>query len=183
MDKKQINEAAKQLSAGAIGVIPTDTIYGISASIANKEAIERVYEETGRPTSKPFIILINDTSQLKDLGIYLTQNQLHLLKKVWPGQTSVVIPVNDKNLGYLHRGKNSLAFRLPKLDWLRNLIQLTGPLIATSANLSGLPTPNNLIEIKRQLPGLDFYYEGKVGKNASRLVLLNQDGSLTPLER
>ncbi len=183
MDKKNIHELAANLKSGAIGVIPTDTIYGIAASIHNKEAVERVYRRTGRPSSKPFIILISGLAQLKEFEIELKPGQIKSLESVWPGPVSVIIPVRAEKLSYLHRGKNSLAFRLPDLEWLRSLVDLSGPIIATSANLSGLPTPRNIDEIKQQLPALGFYYEGTVGTSPSKLLALRTDGKLEQIGR
>lgn len=183
MDARQISTIAELLKKGSVGVIPTDTIYGIAASIFNKKAVERVYKETKRSPAKPFIILISNFQQLEDLEIIINDNQKNALHGIWPGPVSAVIASKNENLKYLHRGKNSLAFRLPDLEWLRDLLNLTGPLIATSANVSGLPTPGNLEDIKKQLPGLDFYYEDKVGRAASKLMILDADGGLKELSR
>lgn len=183
MKSKEINSAGEAILDGSVGVIPTDTIYGVVASVFNEESIERVYKETGRPTGKPFIILVSGYEQIEDLKIAITDKQRAVLQTLWPGPVSVILDTYNEAAAYLHRGKNSLAVRLPGSKWLKELVERTGPMIATSANKAGLPTPDKLEEIKRQLPNLDFYYDGPVGKTASKLVSLDKDGNIKEFPR
>lgn len=170
------------LQSGKIGVMPTDTIFGIVALAINPESIARIYEAKGRPTHKRVIHLISDMSQLELLGIYPTDSHRVTLNTIWPGPVSVDLKCDD-TLPHSHAGEYSIAVRMPKDQWLRDLLAQTGPLIATSANKSGLPTPDNLNEIKTQLPGLDFYVDGPVGSTPSRLARLSDSGEITWLTR
>jgi len=183
MDKVQMKELADSIKAGKVGVLPTDTIYGICASALDRRAVEKVYERTRRPSSKPFITLISHLDQLKHLNIQLNSVQLNALKKVWPGPVSAIFNCPSRIHHYLHRGGNSLAVRLPQTEWLRELITLAGPIIATSANMSGQPTSDIIDEIKVQIPGLDFYVAGPVGSEPSKLVVVDDDGLFQWLER
>jgi L-threonylcarbamoyladenylate synthase len=183
MNEVQINSAVQLIRDGKVGVIPTDTIHGISAKADDPALIEQIYRIKGRPHSKPFVILINDVRHLNQFGIKLSGAHLKALESVWPGPVSAILPCPGKEFEYLHRGRKSLAFRLPKLDWLRGLIAQTGPIIATSANLSGETTHSSIEKIKQQLPGLDFYLEGEVSGTPSKLVILQADGSLKTLPR
>lgn len=183
MNQEQIENITEKINKGAIGVLPTDTVYGIVASVRHQDAIEQIYRETSRPARKPFIILIGSRVQLKELSIELSAEQETVLNGLWPGPVSVILPVQAPNLDYLHRGMNSLAVRLPDLEWLRTLIEKTGPIVATSANISGQPTPGQISQIKKQLPGLNFYVEGIVQPEPSKLVKIGLDGTLEWLER
>lgn len=183
MNNEQAQDIVERLKRGEVGVMPTDTIYGIVALVRFRESIERIYNLKRRHSGKPFIVLISDVSQLPLLGIYTTSKQLKAAESQWPGPVSVILPSPEPALLYLHRGLDSLAVRLPKPAWLREIVKQTGPMAATSANLSGQPTQDNMREIKRQLPGLDFYLEGTVGKVASKLVRAKTDGTLEQLSR
>lgn len=167
-----------KIQSGAAGVLPTDTIYGIAASTDLPEAVERIYEVKGRPHDKPFIILISSIDQLRGFSITLNEAQIAALEKIWPGAVSVILPCPNEEFTYLHRGKQSLAFRLPHLTWLQELINATGPIIATSANQAGQVMPKSMDEIMRQLPGLEFYIDGPTNDEPSKLARLMDDGTI-----
>jgi L-threonylcarbamoyladenylate synthase len=183
VSQENFQDLITRIRAGQIGVMPTDTIYGIVASVKFPESIEKIYQLTGRPGHKPFIVLISDHAQLSDLKIKPTEKQIEALGKLWPGAVSTILPCNSSEMGYLHRGKKSIAVRLTNLDWLNKIINETGPIVATSANLPGEPTPNQISQIREDLPDFDFYVSGEVGDSPSRLVQINQDGSLFWIER
>lgn len=173
------------LKDGAIGVVPTDTIYGISCSALDAESTERVYRVRGRDRTKPFIILI---SSIDDIVLYFDQNIAHyeraLLEKVWPAPVSIILPCPDNAFRYLHRGVKSLAFRIPDDAILRALLKKTGPLITTSANPEGSPPATTIAEARGYFGDqLDFYVD--VGECAGQpSTLLRFDGDeLTVLRK
>ena len=183
MNPNQIQLAINYLQSGKIGVIPTDTIFGISTNALDQSSVEMIYEIKGRHTTKPFIVLIGGIAQLSLFNITLNSAQSESLTKIWPGQYSIIIPCEQPEFNYLHRNTNSIAFRIPDNNELLEIINATGPIVATSANISGLPTPQNINEVKTQLPSLDFYIDGTVGIKPSRLGVLNQDGTISWIER
>lgn len=183
MNKSTQLELISRINSGQVGVMATDTVYGIVASVKFPEKIEYTYEITGRPKHKPYIVLVSDFSQLDDLGIELSLPQKKSLKDVWPGAVSVILDSDSSEVQHIHRGKYSIAVRLPNSDWLKNVINETGPIIATSANLSGQPTSDNLEKIKSDLPQLDFYFEGQVTDSPSKLAKVTVDGKLSWIAR
>lgn len=152
-------EVAQLLISGAIGIVRTDTLYGIVAKAANERAVERVFEIKGRSEHKSPIVLISSQSQLYDeLSVELE----HILKDVWPGSVSVIIPSTNAPL-WIQRGNNSVAYRLPDQPNLIELIALTGPLIAPSANPQGLPPACSISEAKEYFGDtIDFYVDGGI---------------------
>lgn len=136
-EKRNLKKISEQLLRGEVVVIPTDTLYGLLA-IAHITTVNRVYQLKGRSPSKPVIILISDFDDLGNFEISLTDWQERQLTKYWPGKVSVILPCETENLEFLHRGTKSLAFRLPTDPLLKSLLELTGPLIAPSANPEGL---------------------------------------------
>lgn len=163
--------------------MPTDTIFGLVGSALDKGVVERIYEIKGRPGHKPFIILISQLDQLELFGINISEVQKESLASVWPAPVSVIIPCPNDEIEYLHRGRRSLAFRLPEPEWLRDLVIKTGPIIATSANLAGEPAVDTIEKAKINLPGLDFYIDGEVGNEPSKLMKLESNGQLNPVVR
>lgn len=126
--------------------MPTDTIYGIVGLAKDSEIVERIYQVKDREHTKPFVVLISDYSQLSSLGIAIDTEQKQYLGTVWPGPTSVIMPTRE--MEHLHRGKNTLAVRMPKDQWLRDLIGQTGPVVATSANIAGKDYVHDLTDIE-----------------------------------
>lgn len=165
-----------------IGVMPTDTIYGLVGSAFSHKAVERIYRARKREGNKPFIVLIDSIEDLSRFGIKKDKRLDSFLKKVWPGPISVILPVKNKTFLYLHRGKNSLAFRLPKDKWLRNTLKKTGPLVAPSANPAGMPPAKNIKDAKkyfgdRTCPartgggGVDFYLDRGTKKGTPSILI------------
>ncbi len=175
-------ELAEKIRNGAVGVMATDTIYGVVGSALLSDVSDRIKHIKKRDVSKRFIILIGNRGQLPSLGITLTDSQLDSLNEVWPGPVSVAIDCDD-TLDYIHNGHKNIAVRLPADTALRQFINQTGPIIATSANISGQPTSSDINDIKSQLPGLDFYVAGQVAELPSRLARLEPDGQITWLNR
>lgn len=158
------------IKVGGVGVLGTDTLYGLVGSALSPEAVERIYNLRKRNKKKPMIILIGS---LSDLKLFKVEKE-RLLNKIWPGKVSVILPCPYKKFVYLHRGTNSLAFRLPNKENLIRLLKKTGPLIAPSANLSGLKPAETIEEAKRYFKDkVDFYAdEGKLSSLPSTLIAI-----------
>lgn len=140
---------------GAVGILPTDTVYGLVARATDKEAVSRLYSLKGRD-KKPGTIIAGNIEQLVNLGI--KRRYLKAAEQFWPGAVSVEIP---HHIDYLNQGTNRQAIRLPKDEQLTKLLLETGPLQTTSANLPGKP-PANTINQARAYFGdkVDFYIDG-----------------------
>lgn len=149
---------SKLKQEGAIAVIPTDTVYGVVARAEDKTAVTRLYE-LKRRENKPGTLIAANIEQLEALG--LKRRYMTAVEQYWPGAVSVIIPCADPNLEYLHKGKMSLAVRIPADKELIALLQQTGPLISSSANDPGEPTATNIDEAKKYFGDeVDFYADG-----------------------
>jgi L-threonylcarbamoyladenylate synthase len=147
------------LRGGAVGFMPSDTVYGLSCSALNQEAVERIYELKGRDSFKPCIVLLADIHQATELGI--DEHSLEPIQKLWPAALTFVAPAGVTTPEYLHRGTSTIAVRVPKDKPLQRLLYKTGPLISTSANTQGEQTAQNVEEAKRYFGDkLDFYVDG-----------------------
>ena len=153
-----MNAAEHLLKPGAIAVIPTDTVYGLAARATDRNAVDRLYKLKGR-TDKPGTLIAADLQQLEDLG--LKHRYLKAVEQFWPGAVSVVIPVSNPELSYLHQSKMSLAVRLPDDAKLQKLLRQTGPLLTSSANHPGQPIAGTIEQARRYFGNeVDFYEDG-----------------------
>ncbi len=163
--------AAQRLRAGEVGVIPTDTLYGTLGSALKPSVVERIYDLREREREKPMIVLVSGWEDFDRLQIQIADRTRSLLERVWPGPVSVVVAVPSPALRYLHRGTNSIAFRMPNKPQLREMLKATGPMVAPSANMAG-EGPAVTVEEAYAYFGDEVFYldEGKLNNPASALV-------------
>jgi len=180
---KKLKRIAEILKNGGIGVLPTDTIYGLVGSAQNQKTIRRIYGLRKRDFRKPLIILISSLKDLKLFSVKLSTKTKRLFNKLWPGKVSVILPCPSKKFSYLHRGTKTLAFRLPREKFLREFLKMSGPLVAPSANLQGLPSASTIKEAKKYFGAkVDFYVNvGKLNSAPSTLISV-RNGKITVLK-
>ncbi|MGB4759573.1 MAG: L-threonylcarbamoyladenylate synthase [Candidatus Saccharimonadales bacterium] len=172
-------QAAPLLLAGQIGVIASDTVYGVVACADNQAAVARLYTLKHR-YGKPGTIIAAHIEQLVDLGI--PRRYMVPVEGYWPNPISVVVPTGP-NLDYLHLGKGSLAVRVPADDDLRALLEQTGPLLTSSANHPGEPTATTIDMAQDYFEGnVDFYADGgDLYGNASSTIIRVVDDAIEVL--
>lgn len=157
---------------GAIGVLPTDTIYGLVGSALSKRAVDRIYKIRDRNAKKPMIILIGSVRELSHFGVRPDARIGVLLKKLWPGPVSIILQCRSKKFEYLHRGTKTLAFRVPSDKWLQRLLIHTGPLVAPSANKEGKKPAITIQDAKKYFGGkVDFYIDAGAQHGNSSTVI------------
>ena len=171
------DEIIHTIKKDGIGIVPTDTLYGIVGSAFSKQAVKRIYTVKGRDENKPFIILVSSVSDLKKFGIVVSLFQKKFLENIWPNSVSVIIPCPLKKFEYLHRGSRSLAFRLPKNKKLQQFLKKTGPLVAPSANPQGEKPAETVREAKKYFgTHIDFYVsDGRKNGKPSTIVSLENE--------
>lgn len=163
------------LKGDGVGVLPSDTIYGLSCLALNQEAVERIYQLKGRDYHKPLIILLANIEQAGQLGI--EPNVLEPVRKLWPAPLTVIVSTGQMTPEFLHRGMHALAVRIPNNAELRELISEIGPIVSTSANVQGQKPANSVAKAREYFGDrLDFYIDAGVLNNMpSTLVRLKND--------
>ena len=169
-------QVAALLGGGYVGVLRTDTLYGIVCKADDEKAVNRVYELKNRNERKSPIILIASTDQLYDKP---PQSAKKILEELWPGPVSIILP-SELAPKWLRRDNASIAYRIPDSGSLRRLLQVTGPLTAPSANPEGSTPAMNIDEAYHFFGDeVDFYVDGGTVKDSqpSQLVRINGDGT------
>ncbi len=143
-----IEAAVEALLAGRPAVIPTDTVYGIAVIPSRPDAVASVFKIKGRSRDKGLPVLVSSVEQLE--GIVVPNPRAKALaKRFWPGPLTMILPAAkgfDVDLGGL--GDGTVAVRVPALDITRELLEKTGPLAVTSANLSGMWAATTVAEAR-----------------------------------
>ncbi len=180
----------RSLEKGGVAVMPTDTIYGIVGQALNQKTVERIYDLKKRTPTKPVIILIADVADVEKFGVVLSGADRGVCERLWPGAVSIILPCVSQKYEYLHRGTETLAFRLPADEDLRAFLRKTGPLIAPSANTEGQPPARTLDEARNYFHDeIDTYEDGGLisGESSTlisiangRVIVLRQGAVLIP---
>lgn len=176
------NRLVELLKNGAVGVLLTDTLYGIVAGAENEAAVERVYRIRNRDFDKPCIVLIGDVNQIWEQP--KSEQVTTVMKRHWPGPVSLILPVTNETPRHVSRGGDSVAFRLPADERLINILKQTGPLIAPGANPAGMEPASAVQEAVEYFGDtVDFYMDGgtAMNKTPSKLLKIEADGRVTRL--
>lgn len=172
------NNAVVIIKNDGIGVIPTDTIYGIVAPLFSKNAVERIFVAKNRPQDKRVgTILISSPDQINK---YVDSKKLFMAQTFWPGPVSVELPVVH-SLEYAHRGNGTLAFRMPNDQELLDFIAKTGPLASSSANIAdGEPSVDINQAMKIFGSKVDFYIDkGDLSDHQpSKIIKIHDNGEI-----
>jgi L-threonylcarbamoyladenylate synthase len=177
------DDIVEKIENGGIGVIPTDTMYGIVGSALNKITVEKIFDLRRRDKNKPLIVLI---SKIEDVYIFnpdIPENTFNFLRRIWPDKVTVIFSVADEKFNYLSRGTKTIAMRLPQNLELRELISKTGPIVAPSVNTEGNSPSQNLDEAKKYFPNLDFYVDGGELDNVPSTVIKFENGKVEVLRQ
>jgi len=146
------SRAVELLKAGQLVAFPTDTVYGVGAVLWDRQAIRKLYEAKLRSAEKAIPVLLAAAVDLSLVARDLSQSALRLAERFWPGPLTLVVPRALAVPDEVTAGGASVAVRVPDHELARALIRAAGaPLAATSANISGQPSPVTAQEVAAQL--------------------------------
>jgi len=150
-DPHAIPLALAVLAAGELIVFPTDTLYGLAGQI-NETSLQKIFAAKRRPEEKAIPVLVGSLDQLSGLASLIKPEVLALMHAYWPGPLTLVLPKKE-GLPPSLSPYPGLAVRMPDHSFAINLLQQSGPLAVTSANISGGPNPFTAEEVYAQLNG------------------------------
>jgi L-threonylcarbamoyladenylate synthase len=138
----RIEEAAREALAGRLIVLPTDTVYGIGTRPDRPEATARLFEAKRRPRDLTLPVLVASTDEAATVGAMGRRARV-LVDRFWPGPLTVVLPRADRSRDWDLGGEaGTVGLRRPRHLLALAVLERTGPMAVTSANLSGRPTPS-----------------------------------------
>lgn len=147
---------AKKLFMGGLGILPTETVYGLAANAHNSKAIERLYQVKNRPTDHPSIIHIGSFESLNYWVKKVPQYASELMAQFWPGPLTLVLEKSRRAQGIFLGGQNSVAVRFPNHPMQKKiLINLQNMgiygLVIPSANIFGRLSPTKFEHVESEL--------------------------------
>ena len=176
--KEIIAHTVEVLQRGGIILYPTDTIWGIGCDARNAAAVERLYTIKERDRSKSMLVLVERGKRKEEKGKRPTTYILP--RAIWHDEMHLEVADN------LPADDGTLGIRMPQHSFCQEVIRLLGaPLVSTSANLSGHPSPTCYEDIEKALieridycvPPLAEFVSGET--HGSRIVKMDADGRET----
>ena len=151
-------EALKTLRAGGTILYPTDTVWGLGCDATNPEAVARIYEIKQRADSKSLVLLACDldmvaryVKEIPSIAVDLVEVNDAPMTLIYPGAIAgeAGAPGDKWHLAHNTIAEDgSVGIRIPLMDWCKQLVfKLGRPIVSTSANISGEPTPERFSEI------------------------------------
>lgn len=154
--KISLEKAVELLRNGHLVVVPTETVYGLAASLSHPEAIKKIFKLKGRPSSNPLIIHLADNKSVHEYVKFVPESFALLAEAFWPGPMTLVLQAESSKVPEIVRaGLSTAAFRVPNHSATNQLLRQTGPLVMPSANISGSPSATRIEHIEKDF-GLEF---------------------------
>lgn len=154
--KTDILQAIEIVKEGGIIIYPTDTAFGIGCRIDNMDAVQKLFSIRERPNNKATPVLFSSVEMVEDYVTTIPEDVIPLLKKYWPGALTVVLPAVTEKVPSLVRGGGlGLGCRIPNHEVPLEIVKSVGvPIVGTSANFPGEPTPYKMADINPKLISL-----------------------------
>lgn len=148
-----LEKAIEFLKQGIPIAFPTETVYGLGASVFMPSALEKIFTIKNRPPANPLIAHVANLQSAIELSADLPESFFQLADRFWPGPLTLVVKKNPSLPDILSGGLPTIAIRMPSHEIARKLIEGAGPLAAPSANLSGRPSPTLASDVLEDLKG------------------------------
>lgn len=171
--KITVEDAITLLKSGRVVAMPTETVYGLAASIFFPEAIANIFHLKGRPSNNPLIIHLGTADEITLYAKELPPKFELLARKFWPGPLTMVISVIEDTIPAIARaGLPTAAFRIPNHALVREVLKDTGPLVMPSANLSGRPSATSAEHVEKDFgSGFSVLDGGECEKGVESTIL------------
>lgn len=173
-----ISEAVKLLQEGSVIGLPTETVYGLAASIYSDDGLKKIFSLKKRPKTNPLIVHTHSVDGVLSVGEPRSSKYFLLLSEFWPGALTIVIPSKPNLSPLVTAGQSSVAVRIPAHPVALTLLdELGSPVAAPSANKSSAVSPTEAIHVIEELGENIFVIDGgacSVGIESTIVSLLEE---------
>ena len=188
-----MRQARQAIGRGDLVIVPTDTVYGVAADAFSAAAVAKLLAAKGRDRTSPTPVLIANRAMATALAEHLPASLDPLLEMHWPGPLTVIARARP-SLGWdLGDTNGTVALRIPANPLTTELLEDTGPLAVSSANLHGMPAPHTAARAAGMIGGavavvLDAGevgegYEPHEKQNGSTIIDASRDDGLLRIVR
>ena len=149
--------ALAALGRGEVVAVPTDTAYGLAASLDDEGAIAALFALKRRPPSVPTPVLVHSLEQVESLGVKVDSRTRALAAAFWPGALTIVVSAPARIAALVRSDTHAVGFRVPDDELLGRLLEKSGPLAVTSANEHGLAPCTSAREVLEHFSGREHF--------------------------
>jgi tRNA threonylcarbamoyl adenosine modification protein (Sua5/YciO/YrdC/YwlC family) len=174
-----ISSAAHSVGSGQLVVLPTDTVYGIGADAFSPTAVAGLLAAKGRGRDMPVPVLVGSWATLEGLVAVVGQRTRDLTEAFWPGGLTLVV-VQAPSLNWdLGDARGTVAVRMPLHPVAIELLEVTGPMAVSSANVSGQPAAQTAQQAQDQLgDAVSVYLDGGAVTDGIASTIVDVTGEL-----
>lgn len=199
MYTEECKRAVEVLRSGGVLLYPTDTVWGLGCDATDPEAVARIFRIKNRSDSKSLVLLASDldmvaryVKEIPEMAVQLVEVNDRPMTIIYPGAIAADAPAEgEKTVADRYRLAHnvvaedcSVGIRIPKMDFCIEMVRRFGrPVVSTSANISGEPTPKNFSEISQQIKdAVDYTVDPALEKGAtgqsSSIIMVGLDSSI-----
>lgn len=199
MYTEECKKAVETLRFGGILLYPTDTVWGLGCDATDPEAVAKIFRIKNRSDSKSLVLLASDldmiaryVKEIPEIAVQLVEVNDRPMTIIYPGAVAADAPAEGEkpvadrySLAYnVVAEDGSVGIRIPKMDFCIEMVRRLGrPVVSTSANISGEPTPKSFAEISRQIrDAVDYTVDPALEKGAtgqsSSIIMVGLDSSI-----
>ena len=173
-----IDKIVEIINSSGLVISPTDTVYGIMGDALNKESIKNVYDVKQRDYKKPLILLMSSIDMIKEYTLDISEDEMNLMKKFYPGCMTLLLKRNSKVDGMICNNGEYVGVRIPDNKDLLSIIEKLGrPVFSTSCNISGNDVVRSVDEIDEEIVSkVDYIYDGGYIDSVSSTVVRIDNG-------
>ena len=182
VEKENINEVIDLLNHDEVVAFPTETVFGLGVKFSHLEALEKIYEIKHRSHSKAISLMIYDPKDIEKYA-YVNENAQKLIDHFMPGMITLVLKKKSILSDDFTAGYDTIGIRIPDDPFVLKLLKEVGPMLVTSANISGQETLLNDQEVYNQFKGkIKIIVKGKC-KNTLASTVIKVDEDVTILRQ
>lgn len=185
--KEQVAKAVKVLREGGIILYPTDTIWGLGCDATNEQAVQKIYALKQRADSKAMLVLLDDVGKIAS---YCSMPDIaYDLLEAIVSPTTIIYPEARNLAPSMICEEKTIGIRITNEEFSKELLrQFRKPVVSTSANISGEPSPRFFSEISEQIKGgvdyiVEFRQEDKTEHKPSAIIKLGMGGEIQILRK
>lgn len=146
-----IEAATIAVRRGLLVVLPTDTVYGVAADAFDADAVQALLDAKGRGREMPPPVLVSSATTLDALAVGVPDYARALVERFWPGPLTIVCRQQTSLQWDLGETRGTVAVRMPDHDVALAVLERTGPLAVSSANVTGRPAARDADEAAEML--------------------------------
>lgn len=178
--KEEMQKVLEVLREGGVILYPTDTVWGIGCDATNPEAVAKVYAIKNREDSKSLVLLASDMDmicryvrEVPEMAVQLVEVNDKPMTIIYPGAVAGengCMKADRRLLAYNTVAEDgTVGIRIPMMDFCRQLVAKLGrPIVSTSANISGEPTPKKFAEISEEIKSaVDYIVDPSLEKGST----------------